>query len=110
MQKSDMEKATEKYITALQKTEEYINYYGSKQKAKEDPALWQQICDYRKKRYEFQNLTSQEELFDRVDAFEREYSEWKKDSRVSTFLEAEVAFCRMMQDANLMVVDAMDFE
>jgi hypothetical protein len=31
-----MEKATEKYITELQKTEEYINYCESKQKAKEE--------------------------------------------------------------------------
>ena len=110
MQKSDMEKATDKYITALQKTEEYINYSESKRTAQADPALWQQLCDYRRKRYEFQNLTSTEELFDRVDAFERDYREWKKDPRVTEFLDAELAFCRMMQEVNLRVVEAMDFE
>jgi len=110
MQKSDMEKATDKYIAALQKSDEYCNYADAKAKAKEDPILWQQICEYRRKRYEFQNLTSPEELFDRVDAFERDYREWKKDSRVTAFLDAELAFCRMMQDINLRIVDAVDFE
>ena len=110
MQKSDMEKATDKYIAALQKTEEYLAYADIKERAKEDAILWQQLCDYRRKRYEFQNLTSTEELFDRVDAFERDYREWKKDPRVTAFLEAELAFCRMMQEANLRVVEAMDFE
>ncbi len=110
MQKSDMEKATEKYIAALQKTDEYRNYAEAKEQAKADAILWQQLCDYRRKRYEFQNLTSAEELFDRVDAFERDYREWKKDPRVTAFLDAELAFCRMMQESNLRVVDAMDFE
>ena len=110
MQKSDIEKATDKYINALQDTAEYANYVDSKQKAQADPMLWQQLCDYRRKRYEFQNLTSTEELFDRMDAFEREYCEWKKDPRVTAFLDAELAFCRMMQEANLRIIEAMDFE
>lgn len=110
MQKSDMEKATDKYIAAMQKTEEYRNYCEIKALVKEDPALWQQICDYRRKRYEFQNLTSPEELFDRVDAFERDYREWKKDKRVTDFLDAELALCRMMQEANMHIVEAMQFE
>lgn len=110
MQKSDMEKATDKYITAIQKTEEYRNYCEIKNQVKQDTTLWQQLRDYRKRRYEFQNLTSPEELFDRVDAFERDYREWKKDPRVTEFLEAELAFCRMMQESNLRIVDAMQFE
>lgn len=110
MQKPEMEKATKKYIEALQNTEEYRNYCHMKESAKADPALWQQICDYRKRRYEFQNLTSQEELFDRVDAFEREYRELRADKRVVDFLNAEVAFCRMMQEVNLHIVEAMQFE
>lgn len=110
MQKPEMEKATNKYIAAMQKTEEYQNYCHMKDVVKADVVLWQQICDYRRKRYEFQNLTSQEELFDRVDAFERDYREWKKDKRVTDFLDAELAFCRMMQEANLYIVEAMQFE
>ena len=110
MQKPELEKATKKYIAAMQDTEEYQNYCRMKEAAKADPTLWQQICDYRKRRYEFQNLTSQEELFDRVDAFEREYRELKTDKRVVEFLNAELAFCRMMQEVNLYIVEAMRFE
>lgn len=110
MQKSDMEKATQKYITAIQKTEVYHNYCNAKEMVQKDENLWQQICDYRKKRYEFQTFTSPEEMFDRVDAFERDYREWKKDPRVSGFLDAELAFCRMIQESNIRIMEAIQFE
>ena len=109
MQKSDMEKATSKYIAALQKSDEYCKYAEIKAKVQEEASLWQQLCDYRRRRYESQNLST-EELFDRVDAFERDYREWKKNPLVTEFLDAELAFCRMMQEANMQIMDAMDFE
>lgn len=110
MQKSDMEKATEKYISAMQKSPEYLRYCEAKAVAKGDEELWKQLCDYRKKRYEFQNLTSPEELFDRVDAFERDYREWKKNPVVVEFLDAELGFCRLMQENSMRIVEAMQFE
>ena len=110
MQKSDMEKATSKYIAALQKSDEYCKYSEIKSNVQEEASLWQQMCDYRRRRYEFQNLSSTEELFDRVDTFERDYREWKKNPLVTEFLDAELAFCRMMQEANMQIMDAMDFE
>ena len=45
MQKPELEKATKKYIAAMQDTEEYQNYCRMKEAAKADPTLWQQICD-----------------------------------------------------------------
>ena len=45
-----------------------------------------------------------------MDAFEREYRELKTDKRVVEFLNAELAFCRMMQEVNLYIVEAMQFE
>ena len=110
MQMSEMEKATENYITAIQKTEQFRNYCDIKAKVKQDEELWGQLCEYRKKRYEFQNLTSPEELFDRVEAFEREYGNWKKNPEVSAFLDAELAFCRMIQESNLRIMDVIQFE
>ena len=110
MQKSDLEKATDEYIAAMQKSEVYLNYCAIKETVKQDEELWKKLQEYRKRRYEFQMMTNPEELFDRVDAFEREYSEWKKDSRVTAFLDAELAFCRMIQEANMRVVEAMQFE
>ncbi len=110
MQKSDMEKATDKYIAAMHNSSEYRRYCEVKTSVKSDSELWQQLCNYRRKRYEFQNLTSPEELFDRVDAFEREYREWKKNPLVVEFLDAELAFCRMMQESNMRIVEAMQFE
>lgn len=110
MQKSGLEKATDKYIAAMQETEAYCKYCEIKEIVKKDEALWKQLQEYRRRRYEFQMMTNPEELFDRADAFEREYVEWKKDSRVTAFLDAELAFCRMIQEANMRVVEAMQFE
>lgn len=103
-------KATEKYIAELKMTETYQKYCIAKECAKKDEELWRQLCDYRKKSYEFQTMTSPEEMFDRVDAFEREYSEWKNNPKVSEFLDAELALCRMLQEIKLSIVEAMQFE
>lgn len=110
MQKSDLEKATDKFIDALTESSEYRAYCEAKAVVREEEELWKQICEFRKKMYEFQNSTEPKELFDRVEVLEREYREWLKDERVRNFLDAELAFCRLFQETNMRVVAAMQFE
>ena len=42
--------------------------------------------------------------------FEKEYADFRENTLVSEFLAAELAFCRMMQDINLQVTEAVHFE
>lgn len=45
-----------------------------------------------------------------MDAFEKEYEEFREDSMVDDFLRAELAFCRMMQEITLCITEMVDFE
>ena len=51
-----------------------------------------------------------EDLLDKLDAFEREYEKFREDPLVEEFLDAELAFCRMMQEIDVKLAEAMDFE
>ncbi|WP_303408980.1 YlbF family regulator [uncultured Duncaniella sp.] len=50
------------------------------------------------------------ELFDKMEAFEREYREFRENPAVDEFLRAELAFCRMMQEMNVLLTAEIDFE
>ena len=66
--------------------------------------------EYRQKNFDLQNETASEELFDRIEAFEREYAKFRENPLVEDFLRAELSFCRMMQDINVLLTAEIDFE
>ena len=45
-----------------------------------------------------------------MDAFEQEFERFREDPVVDEFLRAELAFCRMMQEINLYITEAVNFE
>ena len=49
-------------------------------------------------------------LLDKMEAFEREYEKFREDPLVEEFLDAELAFCRMMQEIDVKLAEAVDFE
>ena len=49
-------------------------------------------------------------MIDKLDDFEREYEKFREDPLVEEFLDAELAFCRMMQEIDVKLAEAMDFE
>ena len=57
-----------------------------------------------------QNSVQTEDLLDKLDDFEREYEKFREDPLVEEFLDAELAFCRMMQEIDVKLAEAMDFE
>lgn len=107
---SELKEATAAYKEALCKTPEYREYCRTKESAKQDPKLWEEIMNYRLRVHEFQTSHGSDELFDRTASFEQEFAEWKKDKRVTEFLDAELALCRLIQEAFIAVVDDIGFE
>lgn len=105
-----IEQATEEFILAIKRTEEYREYIIQKEKISRYPELKEQIYEYRKKNYELQLLGDSEELFEKIDAFQQEYESFREDPLVSDFLAAELAFCRMMQEINIRIIEGVDFE
>jgi hypothetical protein len=72
----------------------------------QQPQLKAQIDEFRRRNFALQNETDPQRLFDETDRFEQEYSEFRKNPVVNDFLAAELAFCRMYQEARDMVMEA----
>ncbi|MGN0376799.1 MAG: YlbF family regulator [Suilimivivens sp.] len=105
-----LENATMGYVKAIKETKVYRKYCEQLERLKEYPEQYKKVNEFRKKNYEIQNTTQKDELFDKMDAFEQEYEKFREDPVVDDFLRAELAFCRMMQEINLMITEAVDFE
>jgi len=105
---SKLENALEQIIAAILDSPEYKRYDEQRNLVKQYPDLKARIDEFRTRNYMLQ--TGDETGFDKIDEFEEEYSEFRQDARVSEFLAAELAFCRMMQDINLRMTEAVHFE
>ncbi len=77
---------------------------------KQNPELYKQVNDYRKLNFEMQNAAQVDDLFDKMDYFEKEYKQFRENVIVDDFLTAELALCRMMQEINALIVDGLNFE
>lgn len=107
---SELDCAVDKLIAAIKDTREYRVYEREKERVKRFPELKAQIDDFRVRNYKLQSMTNDDELFHKIEDFEREYEKFREDPLVSDFLAAELDFCRMMQRVNIEVTAALDFE
>lgn len=111
---SRVETALEELIAAVIASEEYREYDRQKQIMKEQPELKAQIDRFRQENFELQNSVQSDELFDRTDEFSRRLEEFRKnplvDAFLNAFLNAELDFCRMIQEINGKIVEAVNFE
>lgn len=100
--------AIENFVAAILATEEYRNYARELNRVKQYPKLKAQLDDFRKRNYEMQ--TKGEIDFGKIDHFETEYQTIRENPLVADFLAAEVDFCRMMQEINMRITEALNFE
>lgn len=105
-----IEEEIEKFVQSIKETETYHRYSTQLAKIKCEPELFNKVNEYRWKNYELQNTSQVDQLFDRMDAFEKEYAQFRENPLVDDFLAAELAFCRMMQDINVFITEKLDFE
>ena len=102
--------ATGKFVEEIKKSNIFIEYNIQKEKIKKHPDLFERVKEYRKINYELQSGSQAEELFDKLDAFEKEYEKFRENPLVDDFLRAELAFCRMIQEINSKLMAELDFE
>ena len=105
---NELDGAVSAYITAIKNTETYQNYARERDKVRQHPELKAQIDDFRKRNYELQSSADTD--FHKIDRFEKDYEDFREDPLVDDFLAAELAFCRMIQRANMQVTAAIDFD
>ena len=97
-------------VAAIKGTKEYQEYEFQKEKIKRIPELKALIDDFRMKNFELQNSPQNDNLMEAVERFQREYESFMENPLVADFLQAELAFCRLMQDVNASITAAIDFE
>lgn len=100
----------EQFVRDIRETDVYKSYTMQLVRLKKNPELYKQVNDYRKLNFEMQNAAQVEDLFDKMDYFEKEYKEFRENVIVDDFLKAELALCRMMQEINALIVDGLNFE
>lgn len=110
MSDSEIMEAAKKFAAIIRETDTYKEYLFQREKLKTQPELYDKANEYREKNFEIQNKWDGDELLDRMEAFEQEYAEILENPLVEDFLQAEVAFCRMMQDVNMLLTAEIDFE
>lgn len=74
----ELDNAVEELIATIRRTEEYQNYVREKEKVSRFPELKAQIDDFRARNYELQNMTDDQELFYKLEEFEREYEKFRE--------------------------------
>lgn len=110
MTESIVVKAVDRLVEEIKKSDTYVEYDCQRDKLKKQPELFERVKEYRQRNFDLQNSMQGDDWFDRIDAFEREYEEFLAIPLVGDFLDAEVAFCRMMQEVNMRMTAELDFE
>lgn len=105
-----IEEATKKFAAYIQQSDTYKEYWQQRERLKKQPELYDKVNEFRQRNFDIQNESDSEDLFDKMEAFEREYAKFRENPMVEDFLRAELAFCRMMQDINVLLTAEIDFE
>lgn len=105
-----VENAVLKFTKTVKESEIYKRYRYQLDKIKENPELYSQVNEFRRLNFELQNTTQVDELFDKMDAFEKEYEKFRENPIVDDFLRAELAFCRLIQEINTYITEELDFD
>lgn len=103
-------RAVDIFVESIKETDTYKNYCIQLQKIKQQPEKYEKVNEFRKRNFELQNSAQTDDLFEKIDAFEKEYEKFREDAVVDDFLRAELAFCRMMQEVDILITEKLDFE
>ena len=105
---NNIDNSVNQLISAVKESAVYNKYVQQLSEVKKDPELKKQIDEFRSRNFELQN--SEDIAIEKMEALEREYADFREIPLVSEFLAAELAFCRMMQEINLRITEAVQFE
>ncbi|MBR5578610.1 MAG: YlbF family regulator [Lachnospiraceae bacterium] len=105
----EIRKAMEEFLQALKESSAYKDYKYQKERVKRVPGLSDRINEFRVKRFEFQNYQG-EDLFEKVDEFERQYETFREEPMVREYLAAELEICRLVQEINDAIVELVDID
>ncbi|MBR4981271.1 MAG: YlbF family regulator [Lachnospiraceae bacterium] len=105
----EMRKALNQFLNELQESSAFKDYKYQKERIKKVPGMKERINDFRAKRFEFQNYEG-EDLFEKIDEFQKEYQAFKEEPIVREYLAAELEICRLVQEINHAIDDLVDID
>ena len=105
----EMRKAVEHFLKELQESSAFRDYKYQKERIKKVPGMKERINEFRKKRFEFQKYEG-EDLFEKIDEFQREYQTFKEEPIVREYLAAELEICRLVQQINGAIDELVDID
>ena len=101
---------TEELVVAVLESEEYKEYLEYLAKIKEQPELYERVCDYRRRNFELQNMDVNDNMFDEVMRFQMENAAIRKNALVNEFLKAELSVCRMLQGITRTISERIELD
>ena len=105
----EMRRALNQFLNELQESSAFRDYKYQKERIKKVPGMKERINDFRVKRFEFQNYEG-EDLFEKIDEFQKEYQSFKEEPIVREYLAAELEICRLVQEINNAIDDLVDID
>lgn len=109
-EKLTIEQMSDKYIEAILSTDTYREYALQRDKLLKQHDLYEKVKEFRTKNYLIQTQKEGDDLLNAVDDLQNEYAHIREIPLVEDFLAAELAFCRMMQELNTKIADALQFD
>ena len=97
-------------LEAIRGSEIYQEYLHQEELLAADPQLRERVRAFRARNFRLQNEASDSELFAVVDGIYHESRELRKNSQVNAYLDAELAYCKMMQRITRYLCDNLDFD
>lgn len=110
MSDKEIIEAARQFADTIMTSNTYKEYLYQRERIKKQPELYEKVNEFRQRNFDLQNEADSEDIFDRMEAFEREYEKFRENPFVDSFLQAELAFCRMMQEVYVLLAEEIDFE
>ena len=111
----EVKDALDNLIDVIKKDEVYEEYHRQLNLLRQNPELKRQVDDFRKRNYQMQ--MGEDLDFVKLGVFQEENKTLRENPLVDNFpflakypSISELAFCRMMQDINFDIVEAVEFE
>ena len=105
----EMRKAVNQFLNEFQNSSAFRDYKYQKERIKKVPGMKDRINEFRKKRFEFQKYQG-EDLFEKIDEFQREYQAFKEEPIVRDYLAAELEICRLVQQIYGAIDELVDID
>lgn len=110
MSDKEIMEAARQFADTIMTSDTYKEYLYQREQIKRQPELYDKVNEFRQRNFDLQNEADSDDILERMEAFEQEYEKFREDPFVDSFLQAELAFCRMMQEIYALMAEEIDFE